>query len=290
MSPAVCSNCGKVQDGESGFAICPVCGTPVDLDRKKGTLEEWVGKLLGPHGSPDSEPEATPTPSQPDRTRAGLLAQYRADPEHAALAAYHPAGYVWSFDVEHDRERYFQWRAQPNDSFAGGLPADDRDRRDMLAHEIDASAVPERLSSGWRHFRFCDCATCSPREVECERKLAASAADPAARTREELLADYRADPKHAATEAYHAAGYLWVYDRRREQESWFRFTDERRDRLGQAIEADDVPKLMESAREVEAADVPERGWRYVKKPGKSETTKGVIQAVGDFLEFIDPGF
>jgi hypothetical protein len=94
-------------------------------------------------------------------TRRALLYERRTDPGGAATQAYHRAGYVWSFDQKLDRERCFRWRARPSDSFERGLPVDEQDRRKMLRHEIEASAAPEK---GWRHFRFCECRSCSPAE------------------------------------------------------------------------------------------------------------------------------
>jgi hypothetical protein len=92
-----------------------------------------------------------------------VLSQYRADPEGAATQAYHPAGYVWIFDRKLDRERCFRWRAHPNDAFERGLPVDEDDRREMLAHEMPAAAAPE---TGWRHFRFCECRSCNPNQYQ----------------------------------------------------------------------------------------------------------------------------
>lgn len=96
-----------------------------------------------------------------------MLDQCRADSGGAAEQAYHRSGYVWAFDRQHDRERCFRWRARPNDSYEHGLPVDEQERRKMLVHEIEAAAAPD---TGWRHFRFCECRSCSPAEHMSKRQ------------------------------------------------------------------------------------------------------------------------
>jgi hypothetical protein len=91
-------------------------------------------------------------------TRKDLLDGCRNSPGWAATEAYHRAGFVWTYDEQLDRDRCFHWPAHRLDAFEHGLPVNEQDRRDMLAQEIDPLAAPE---TGWRHFRFCSCWSCT---------------------------------------------------------------------------------------------------------------------------------
>jgi hypothetical protein len=153
-----------------GVIKCPVCGEECN---DKTAYCPQCG--CDPHIAPDIARDAEKAREAQrraarikrfkikSRTREELRADYRADPDGAARAAYHPAGWVWSCEPERG-ERYFRWRADPNDSFEDGLPTDDTDRRDMLTHEVSPADVPAALADGWYHFRFCTCRLCAQPE------------------------------------------------------------------------------------------------------------------------------
>lgn len=148
MGVVECASCGALVNADA--TRCPDCGDSVAGMAGVATVRTG-GK------SADMEPW----------TRRALLYECRNDPGGATTQAYHHAGYVWTFDRKLERERCYRWRARPNDSFERGLPVDERDRREMLAREIEASAAPE---TGWHHFRFCECRGCSPAKHKSKRQ------------------------------------------------------------------------------------------------------------------------
>ena len=190
MALIPCPNCGLQVDAEAsgcpdcganpqtglvpGWSIaCPNCGLQVDseapdcqhcgADPRTGVVPESAKKTL----SATAPAAVIPPPPPAARTKKGLLSQYRADPEGAATQAYHPAGYVWTFDRKLDGERCYRWRADTNDAFEQGLPVDEADRHGMFAHEMQTAAAPE---TGWpRHCRFCEVpqlpSQCSTKDV-----------------------------------------------------------------------------------------------------------------------------
>ena len=156
MGIVKCPVCGHECNDETAY--CPQCGCDPHLppDVARATAEARDAELRA------ARVKRSKTKL---RTREELLAYCLADPEGAARAAYHPKGWVWSYDSERG-ERYFHWRARPNDSFEDGLPTDAKDRHDMLANEVSPADVPAALSEGWLHFRFCTCRICAQPESD----------------------------------------------------------------------------------------------------------------------------
>lgn len=148
MGDVECASCGALVN--AGATRCPDCG-----DSVAGTARVAAART------------SEQSPAMEHWTRRALLYECRNDPRGATTQAYHHAGYVWTFDRKLDRERCFHWRAHPNDSFKRGLPVDEQDRREILTHQMEASAAPE---TGWHHFRFCECRSCSPAEHESKRQ------------------------------------------------------------------------------------------------------------------------